>query len=128
MATIVAGMYLPTILFVIAGWCKAISDSIAHRNGLAKYGQWWSQDSWKNKWRDGNPAAGERFPGSSTVLVWVTDAWHFFNAVQVVCYAASVYFAYPFHGFVGVLYAAGLIGLRAASFHILYYYIKQSVY
>lgn len=32
--------------------------------------------SWKNKWKDGDKEKGERFFGSSTFLVWLTDGWH----------------------------------------------------
>ncbi|MBN1340747.1 MAG: hypothetical protein JXA03_15570 [Bacteroidales bacterium] len=31
--------------------------------------------SWKNKWKPGTTDK-ERFPGSSTLLVWTTDLWH----------------------------------------------------
>lgn len=32
--------------------------------------------SWKNKYAGGDPARGERFPLSTTALVFVTDGWH----------------------------------------------------
>jgi hypothetical protein len=58
---------------------------------------WWNKESWKNKWKldaDGNllpctvywwylwlykPEYQERFPYSSTILVFLTDGWHFFQ-------------------------------------------------
>ncbi len=52
------------------------------------------QLSWKNKWKNGNPAEGESFLGSSTIWVFTTDAWHlaqfcmftFFELIVVVTY------------------------------------------
>lgn len=35
--------------------------------------------SWKNKWKNGDVTQGERFPGSSTVFVGVTDWYHLAN-------------------------------------------------
>lgn len=35
--------------------------------------------SWRNKWKDGEKAKGEKFPGSSTLFSWTTDAWHLFK-------------------------------------------------
>ena len=29
-----------------------------------------------NKWKNGDPKQGERFLGSSTIFVGLTDAWH----------------------------------------------------
>lgn len=58
---------------------------------------WWNKDSWKNKWKldsNGNPMPAmtywwyfglykpefqERFPYSSTALVFLTDGWHLFQ-------------------------------------------------
>lgn len=33
-------------------------------------------EGWKNKWKNGDRAQGERFPGSSTFFVAYTDGWH----------------------------------------------------
>jgi len=70
----------------LAGMCEAVMDSLQHfYDGSVfkspKFNEnWWNpNDSWKNKWKDRNPDMGERFLGSSTVFVFVTDAWHFFK-------------------------------------------------
>tara|TARA_R110000868_G_scaffold247696_1_gene504076 strand:- start:118 stop:435 length:318 start_codon:yes stop_codon:yes gene_type:complete len=34
-------------------------------------------DSWRNKWKNGDKRQGEKFPFSSTILVFLTDRWHF---------------------------------------------------
>lgn len=40
-------------------------------------GSWWNPYfSWRNKYKNGRPVNGPRFFGSTTFLVWITDAWH----------------------------------------------------
>lgn len=39
---------------------------------------WWNPNiSWKNKYKNNDPTQGPKFFGSTTFLVWLTDAWHF---------------------------------------------------
>lgn len=33
-------------------------------------------NTWRNKWRDGIPSHGEKFPGSSTIFVFLMDKYH----------------------------------------------------
>jgi hypothetical protein len=40
---------------------------------------WNPNESWVNKWKNGDPAQGEKFPLSSTALVFTTDAYHLFR-------------------------------------------------
>ncbi|NQY42380.1 MAG: hypothetical protein HRT87_03420 [Legionellales bacterium] len=80
------------ILIIIAGIANAFMDTIAFKNGgrLPK-NKWWSmKDSWKNKWKNGDPEQGEAFLGSSTVFVFVTDAWHFFQSIMISCFCVSI--------------------------------------
>lgn len=73
------------LLFALAGVCKALSDAIAH--GKIKYsGAWWDwEQGWKAKWKGGDPNKGEAFLFSSTLLVFLSDGWHFWNMVQYLC-------------------------------------------
>ena len=41
-----------------------------------------SHDRWHNKYEGGIPAQGPDFPGSTTVFVFVTDAYHLFGAID----------------------------------------------
>jgi hypothetical protein len=43
---------------------------------------WNPSISWKNKWKDGEPKNGEKFWGSSTIFVGLTDAWHLFKTFK----------------------------------------------
>ena len=40
------------------------------------YLQFSNIDSWRNKYKNGDPKQGEKFPLSTTVLVSLTDPWH----------------------------------------------------
>ena len=75
------------ILIIIFGISKAICD--ISESGFADSKlkrlnpQFWDKHkSWRNKWKGGVAANGEKFFGSSTFLVWITDAWHLFNALS----------------------------------------------
>lgn len=50
-------------------------------------------ESWKLKWKNGDPFQGERFPGSSTIFVWITDAWHFFQMMMLSAFQISIILA-----------------------------------
>ena len=68
--------------------CKGVCDTLqfhyqeSYFAGLDNDRFWDPDESWRNKWADGEKANGERFPGSSTVFVATTDAWHLFQALQ----------------------------------------------
>lgn len=77
-------------MLVLAAAGSAVMDTLQSRysvsvfSGLPQYGQWFDPvKSWRNKWKDGDPSNGEAFPLSSTALVSMTDAWHFFKTVTV---------------------------------------------
>lgn len=46
--------------------------------------------SWKNKWKNGDRTQGELFFGSSTFLVWTTDAWHLFKTLMLLCFSIAI--------------------------------------
>jgi len=69
--------------------------------------QWWDPAlSSVNKWKDGVRELGERFPLSSTALVGLTDAWHFFKSLAVLFVGLAVVapftrlFYLPWYGWV----------------------------
>ena len=70
-------------LYVCMGYFKGIADTIQHSNEYRENG-------WKAKWKldeNGEPVLErgkkvEKFPGSSTILVWRTDKWHLANFRQ----------------------------------------------
>lgn len=121
-------------LFLIIGTAasNAVMDALSFRYDSSIFPQdaarrqWWDPaDSWRNKWAGGDPKQGEAFPLSSTALVSVTDAWHFFKGVTIFCVLAAIIlpftklFAWPWPMWIGVfiglklLYGLGFEGLFA---------------
>ncbi len=72
------------VLIVFAAVSEAIMDKIQFHydrsifsDSKLKQTFWNPNESWKNKWKDDWKT--ERFPGSSTIFVFTTDAWHLFK-------------------------------------------------
>lgn len=73
--------------WILAAVCKAVMDtlqfhfeeSIFNRVIWMRLKFWWPEMSWKNKYKNGDPKAGPRFLLSTTVFVFLTDAWHLFQ-------------------------------------------------
>lgn len=86
------------ILIVLAGMFNAIMDKLQFhlfKSRLPK-GAWWdAEHSWKLKWKDGDPNKGERFFLSSSLLVFVTDAWHLFKFLLILSVTMSAVFYVP---------------------------------
>jgi hypothetical protein len=87
------------LLVVIAAASKAIQDKISfhfYTSDFSSWGDWWNPAvSWKFKWKPEPLLAGklvERFPGSSTVFAFTSDAWHFFQMVEASCWQFSISF------------------------------------
>lgn len=71
-----------SIFIILSGIFNAAMDITAHKYKQSifsiynKY-KFFSEDSWKNKYKNYNKDDGERFFGSTTFLVFLTDFWHF---------------------------------------------------
>ena len=78
-----------------SGVCYGIHETVVHHPSRIPEGwnkQWWdASESWRNKYKDGDPEAGPAFPGSRGALVWTTDAKHLFGAgYRVTLFGAGV--------------------------------------
>lgn len=71
----------PALCLFISGAGDGLMDYLQfHYDGP---NDWLNPDlSWRRKWKNGDKAQGERFPGSSTVFVGFTDAWHGLKMVR----------------------------------------------
>lgn len=116
------------ILVCIAGISNAIMDILQHKFKLSifynsKFNElfWNPRKSWKNKWTWSNGALKEKFLGSSTVFVFVTDAWHLFQFIYNTCWqlAISIHTPYPVVSFVV------LKTLNSGVFELFYKYILK---
>jgi hypothetical protein len=56
--------------------------------------QWWNPNiSHLNKYKLRKSKNGPRFFGSTTFLVFITDAWHFFQEIFLFCLISSILIA-----------------------------------
>lgn len=89
-----------TILLVILCWVgaaifEAIKDTLAFKFKTSIFRNfnpdWWNPSiSWRNKYREGRPFLGARFPGSTHVLSLVTDAWHLCQWLTIASVLTSI--------------------------------------
>jgi len=90
---------LSLILIIIAGVCDAVMDKLKSHFSKSIFknlnGLFWNPSiSWPNKWEVGSTTK-EKFFGSSTFLVWTTDAWHLFKSIKLMCIMAAIVFYAP---------------------------------
>jgi len=92
------------ILMILAGICNAIMDVLQFKfNGsifrFCKNLQWVDPSkSSKNKWKydeNGIWTGKEKFFGSTTFLVWLTDLWHFCKFLMLLFIMCAVIFYTP---------------------------------
>ena len=83
-------------LMIIAGISKSIMDTLQFHFSKSIFTKaadqsWWNPSiSWKNKYKDKDPEEGPDFPGSTTIFVWITDAWHFFQQIMLMSFFISI--------------------------------------
>jgi hypothetical protein len=88
------------ILVILAGILNAAMDIIVsttryNKSVFKMLPKKWepffdSTISWQNKWKNGDRNQGEKFFGSSTFLVWTTDAWHLFKTTMLLCFSIAI--------------------------------------
>lgn len=79
---------IPILLF-ISGFAKAVMDLSEEGKIKGNPLFWHKSESWRNKWKNGDPRKGEKFFGSSRWFVSLTDAWHVFGFVFRVSYGIA---------------------------------------
>jgi len=117
------------VVLIIGAVSNAVMDKIRFHYSSSIFknfsDDWWNpSNSWRNKWKNGNPEEGERFWGSSRWFVRFTDAWHFFQGVMFTCFFISiVLYERLVHWFVDfcILYI-----VFTSIFYIFYTYIFSS--
>ena len=116
---------LLVILLTLAGAAKAVADALAHGSEkLRALGPFFDNaTSWQRKYRDyygGDKRP--RFFGSTTFLVFLTDGWHFFNALSGACTdAALLVGAWPVYRW----YAVAAVVARRIVFVPLYALLRK---
>lgn len=83
---------------ITAGFFNSCMDVLRYRYKISIFKDWKHQDwvnpslSQKNKWK---PKSKFGDLVMSTVLVWVTDMWHFVKMLMLMCIMLSVVFYVP---------------------------------
>jgi len=88
------------VIVIVAGFLNAIMDKLQFHFATSVFADknplfWNPAESWKNKWKNGDKAQGEKFILSSTVLVSFTDAWHLFKSLYLTALVAAVIMYQP---------------------------------
>ena len=80
---------LVLVCWALAAICNAVMDTLTHHYDTSifknmKKQKWWNPAvSWTNKYTDIVSYKKPRYFGSTTFLVWTTDAWHFFQFMML---------------------------------------------
>jgi hypothetical protein len=84
-------------LVFTAGAAKGLNETLmfhwkAFRHMFPKANPIWYNPnvSWKNKYKNGNPDAGAKFPLSTSVLVMFTDQYHLNNFINKAAWTSTV--------------------------------------
>lgn len=83
-------LVLIAALVALSCACRSAKDKVAHHYDQSVFSRlnprfWDPSVSYRNKWKNGNKREGERFWGSSTIFVNLTDAWHLFSSLELLC-------------------------------------------
>lgn len=120
------------ILIALSGVFEAIRDILDHKYYDSVFRdqniQFWHPDySWKNKWKGGDKRNGEKFFGSSTAFVFLTDAWHLFKTLESTSlWIGSIMLGYSVtgHGLTSFLSLCLVaVALNRVVFELFYSYI-----
>lgn len=84
-------------LVLLAGASKGFNETLmfhwkGFRHSFPKVNpNWFNPDiSWRNKYKNGDPDAGAKFPLSTTVLVMFTDQYHLNNFINKAAWTSTV--------------------------------------
>ena len=92
--------WISILLMIIAGMLNSTMDVLKVRFKTSIFRFWKNQQwinpslSWTNKWK---PTSKFGDLIMSTVLVWVTDMWHFVKMMMLLCIASAIIFYTPIY-------------------------------
>jgi len=124
--------YIGFLCFVLAGLSEAIMDTLQFHYSSSRFYHlknklfWNPEISWKNKYKNGDPTEGSKFPFSTNLLVGLTDAWHLFKLLRTFFIFAGIFFIFiccqtPLHCLIYVIISRVLFGVSfSLSFDYLF--------
>ena len=82
-----SNFYVTSSLLLVSGMADGLAEaSKFHLKGVTEvFGDakfWDNSLSWRNKYRNGDPAQGAKFPLSTTALAWTTDGYHLSRMIR----------------------------------------------
>lgn len=86
-------MIIVLALWIIAGLSNGLGDAIKFHN-IYPNSHFANAQSWQNVYKNGDPAQGERFFLSTSLLSFTCDAWHLCKEITLSCFALSLAFLY----------------------------------
>lgn len=128
-------LFIALSLVIFSGGCNGLHETLHHHyqsfqgwfpHADAQY--WNPAESWKNKYKDGDPDQGPRFFLSTSVLVAFTDAKHLLGELHRDALALGMWFFGYWHrgrlhrhnALFIALWALYLWAIHAAAFHFMY--------
>jgi hypothetical protein len=93
-------IFLSILFFILAGAFEGVMDTLQFHYTTSKFYYlnnktfWNPQISWVNKYKNNDPTMGEKFLGSTTIFVGLTDAWHLFKLFRTFSFFAGIYFLF----------------------------------
>ena len=94
---------ISVILIILAGILNAYMDVLQFKFNASRF-RFWENQQWvnpalssQNKWKYDEEGIwqGEKFFGSSTFLVWLTDFWHFCKFLMLLFITGAIVFYNP---------------------------------
>lgn len=92
-------------MMILAGIFNAAMDVLKVRFEISVFKKWKNQNwidpsiAWHNKWKLDEKIFGKQIniidKIMSTVLVWVTDMWHFMKMLMLLCISIAIVFYEP---------------------------------
>jgi hypothetical protein len=122
------------VLWGMAGMADGVAETLQfHYSAFAQKcssctDQYWNPEvSWNNKYADSEEPR-QRFIGSTTVLVWMTDAYHLFRSLTTWCLVAGwlvtcmvfLRLWIELHYWSLLACAVGYWAAKAVGFHLVY--------
>jgi len=91
-------IFLSILCFILSGAAEAVMDKLQfhyHKSIFSDFKNqtfWNPLMSWKNKYKNNDPSMGEKFFGSKTIFVGLTDAWHLFKLIRNLFIFIGIFF------------------------------------
>ena len=110
------------ILILIAAICMAVQDKIAHHFEKSVFSKlnplfWNPNESWRNKYKNGDPSQGPKFLGSTSIFAWTTDAWHLFKTLSWTAIEAAVALNTGYNFWISLIVIKAIVGLVFSLFY-----------